>query len=77
MSAGVVEIGTKARSVTGREKYRGKVSNVPAKVEKEETRAEESVIETDIKMVSLKYYIECKSFNKTCYRLSRYVPSPC
>jgi hypothetical protein len=44
MSAGVVEIGTKARSVTGREKYRGKVFNVPAKVE-EETRAEESVID--------------------------------
>jgi hypothetical protein len=68
MSTGVVEIGTKARSVTGREKDRGKVS--------EETRAEESAIETNNKMVSLKYCIECNSLTKTCYRLSRNVPSP-
>jgi len=58
MGAGVVESGAKARSVTGREKNKGRASNVPAKVEKEETNAEESEkseMEINNKTVSPKY----------------------
>ena len=55
--AGAVEIGTKAKPVTKREKDKVKVSSVPAKLEKEATGAEESEIETNNKMVSLQYWI--------------------
>lgn len=76
MHAGVVEIGTKAKSVTGREKDKGKVSFMPAKVEKVETIDEESEIETNNKTVSLKYWIGRNCLTESCYRPSRSVPSP-
>jgi hypothetical protein len=76
MHAGVVEMGTKAKSVAGREKDKGKVSNVPAKVEKVETIGEESEIETNNKTVSLKHWIGFNYLTGSCYRLSRNVPSP-
>jgi len=59
--AGVLESGTKTKSVAGREKDRGKVPNVPAKVEKEETIANESEIETKNKMVGPKCRMVCTS----------------
>ena len=57
--AGAVEIGTKAKPVTRREKDKVKVSSVPAKLEKEATGAEESEIEINYKTVSLQYWIGC------------------
>lgn len=74
--AGVVEIGTKAKPVTGREKDKVKWFNVPAKVEKEEIGAEESEIETNNKTVSLENWIGCNCLTDSYYRLSRNVPSP-
>lgn len=62
--AGVVEVGTEAKPVTGREKDKVKVSSVPAKVEKEDTGAEESEIETNNKTVSLQYWIRCNRLTK-------------
>ena len=76
MHAGVVEIGPKTKLVTGREKDKVKVFNMPAKVENEETVAEESEIETNNKTVSLKYWVGCNCLIDSCYRLSRNMPSP-
>lgn len=49
----MAEIGTKAKSVSRREKDKGKASNAPAKMEKEETMAEESEMETSNKTAGL------------------------
>ena len=49
---GVVEGGAKAKSVPGREKEKGRVSNMPEKVE---TKAEENEAETNNKTVGLQY----------------------
>jgi len=76
MHAGVVETSTKAKPVAVHEKDKGKVSKVPAKVEKVETVDEESEIETNNKTVSLKYWIGFNCLTESCYRLSRNVPSP-
>jgi len=69
MYAGVLETGTKTKSVAGREKDRGTVSNLPAK-------ANEGEIETKNKMVGLIYYMRCTSLTELCSGLSRNVPSP-
>ena len=55
MYAGALESGTKTKLVAGREKDRGKMPNVPAKVEKEEAIVNESEIERKNKMVGPKY----------------------
>ena len=57
--AGSVEIDTKAKPVTVREKDKVRVSSIPAKVEKEDTGAEESEIETNNKTVGLQYWLGC------------------
>ena len=71
----VLESGSKPKSVLGRERDKGKASGALAKIEREETKAEENEVEASNKTVGLQDLARSESLIKSCCRLLRNVPS--
>ena len=69
MGAGVLESGAKAKSVTGRERDKGRVSSAPEKVVQEESKPEESDVETNNKTVGLQNSTRGEALTELIYRL--------